>query len=495
MNNVHVNFTTSSRIGLLSLSFVSLFLFFGEVIFAMPFSNESESIFASKLEIVAENISVRLLENKAEVVVAVVDLVNYDTQERDARAVALEEQLTALLFEKHPNQVVPYLEIVYLRLEWKSRFPDIRHDPLTEDIVKLTDADWLLTGTHETIEGLLFLSLNLYDMKSSNLLWQTVVDSSRTLENKEAVNPPEEISIQKFEQKISKLPFQKSANILAPNVPVISGSYSLGQKVGAKSEAEYANGMIPPPFEGNVPKIPQAMQKIAAGEFLMGSDFGADDELPDHLVFIDSFYLDQHEVTNDDYSKCLNCERGQGGFDTTDPQQPVVYVDWNNADAYCKSQNKRLPTEAEWEYSARAGSIYEYSFGEDISLLETYAWLETNTVDLGIWGAKKVSMKKANQWGVFDMHGNVMEWVQNYYTQDYSYSIRQPNNPQGPLAPLDENYPLRVVRGGAWGGRNDAGNSAGLRSAKRYSFVEWTRSFQIGFRCAKDVYQKIITNE
>ena len=121
-------------------------------------------------------------------------------------------------------------------------------------------------------------------------------------------------------------------------------------------------------------------------------------------------------------------------------------MDWNNADAYCKSQNKRLPTEAEWEYAARAGSESEYSYGDDVNLLEDYAWFETNTVDLGLPGAKNVSMKKANQWGIFDLHGNVMEWVQNYYTQDYFSSVRQPDNPKGPIVPSDEKYPLRVVR-------------------------------------------------
>lgn len=495
MNNEPVNVTYSSIIAFIFLPFISFFLFFGEVIFAAPFSSERETIFSSKLDIAVEKISLRLLENDDDVVIAVIDLVNYDTQERDARADLLEEQLTDLLFEKLPKQVVPYFEVVYLRLEWKSRFPDIRHDPLTEDIAKLTDADWLLTGTHETIEGLLSVSLNLYDMKSGNLLWQTVVGSLRTAENEEAESPYEEMLIQKYEQKISELPFKKTNQVNAPYLPAVSGPYSLGQEVDTESEVEYAPALIPQHVEGNVPKIPQAMQKISAGEFLMGSDYGAEDELPDHLVFIQSFYLDQHEVTNEDYSKCLTCERGHGGFDTTDPQQPVVYVDWNNADAYCKAQNKRLPTEAEWEFSARAGSEAEYSFGDNISLLEKYAWLETNTADLGLSGAKNVSMKKPNQWGVFDLHGNVMEWVQNYYMQDYFSSIRQPNNPQGPLAPLDEKYPLRVVRGGAWGGRHDAGTSGGLRSAKRYSFVEWTRSFQIGFRCAKDVDAKIITNE
>ena len=138
MNNEHVNVTPSSIIALIFLSLISLFLFCGEVLFAAPFSSESEAIFDSKLEVTAEKIKARLLENESEVVIAVVDLVNYETQERDTRADALEEQLTNILIAKLPNQVVPYYEIVYLRLEWKSRFPDILHDPLTEDIAKLS---------------------------------------------------------------------------------------------------------------------------------------------------------------------------------------------------------------------------------------------------------------------------------------------------------------------------------------------------------------------
>ena len=131
-------------------------------------------------------------------------------------------------------------------------------------------------------------------------------------------------------------------------------------------------------------EYPDGMVFINEGEFLMGSDLGDEDELPDHLVFVKSFYLDQHEVTNADYSKCVECTRGHGGFDTIEPQQPVVYVDWKNADAFCQFQNKRLPTESEWEYAARAGSEEKYSFGDNISLLETYAWLKTNTVNKGL---------------------------------------------------------------------------------------------------------------
>ena len=219
----------------------------------------------------------------------------------------------------------------------------------------------------------------------------------------------------------------------------------------------------------------------------MGSYSGEEDELPDHLVYIKSFFLDAHEVTNEAYSRCHECDRGSGGFDTFTRQQPVVYVDWENADSYCNLQNKRLPTEAEWEYAARAGSYDKYSFGNNISLLENYAWLKSNTVDKGLWGARKVSGKLPNRWGVHDLYGNVMEWVQNYYTPDYFPYIRKPDLHNGLNSPADNEYPLRVVRGGAWGGLHDAGTPEGVRSAKRYAFTEWTRSFQIGFRCAMDI--------
>jgi len=234
-------------------------------------------------------------------------------------------------------------------------------------------------------------------------------------------------------------------------------------------------------------QIPAGMVKIPDGEFLMGSFYGEEDELPDHIVQVKGFFLDAQEVTNNDYSRCSACERGSGGFDTYDSQQPVVYVDWKNAKLYCVSQNKRLPTEAEWEYAARAGSNEKYSFGNNISLLENYAWLKSNTLEKGLWGARKVSEKLPNRWGLHDMYGNVLEWVQNYYTQDYSPYIRSPLLHNGLNSPIEKEYPLKVARGGAWGGLNDAGTPGGLRSAKRYAFSEWTRSFLIGFRCAMDI--------
>ena len=256
-------------------------------------------------------------------------------------------------------------------------------------------------------------------------------------------------------------------------------------------EEEYKTEFFPKMSDLGIEKlevqIPEGMVKIPEGEFLMGSYSGREDESPDHLVYIKSFFLDEHEVTNEAYSKCSECERGSGGFDTFESKQPVVYVDWNNADSYCNAQKKRLPTEAEWEYAARAGSYENYSFGNNISLLGNYAWLKSNTIGEGLWGAREVSAKLPNRLGLYDMYGNVMEWVKNYYTKDYSPYIRYPDLHNGINFPIEKLYPLRVARGGAWGGLNDAGNPEGLRSAKRYAFVEWTRSFQIGFRCARDI--------
>ena len=488
---------SSSLFSIVVLSLCSFFFIFYEVIFGAPSSIETLAIFDSKLEIAAEDITAKVLLNQTKVVLAVVDFFNYETQERDKKAEALEEQLTDILIEKLPKQVVPYFEIVFIRLEWRSRFSEILHEPLTEDIAKLANADWLLTGTYETIDDLLSVNLILYELQSGDLLWQTVVGKERNEENELEEIIHDETVLQNLEQPSLDIPSQIVAKFHAPFFPPVSQQNILAGESSSLDKPNFRSSLIPhliPPVKAKGPEIPEAMVLISGGEFLMGSDLGNGDELPDHFVFIESFFLDQHEVTNDAYSSCLSCVRGHGGFDTTDPQQPTVYVDWNNAKSFCENQNKRLPTEAEWEYAARAGSEGEYSFGDNVSILQEFAWLETNTVDLGLWGAKIVSTKKANPWGLFDMYGNVMEWVHDYYTQDYFASARQLNNPKGPNLALDEKFPLRVVRGGAWGGLHDAGTSQGLRSAKRYSFVEWTRSFQIGFRCAMDVNSKISTN-
>ena len=175
----------------------------------------------------------------------------------------------------------------------------------------------------------------------------------------------------------------------------------------------------PPPL----PPPPEGMVRIPEGEFVMGNLGGRSDEQPDHLVFINSFFMDEHEVTNSDYLLCEKCERGHGGFDTHSPDQPVVYVDWHNANQYCLSQGKRLPSEAEWEYTAKAGNINHDPKRIDSENLTLVAWFEENTVNLGLYGPQKVASKKPSAWGLYDMRGNVMEWVSDFCLPEYNASF------------------------------------------------------------------------
>lgn len=444
------------------LIFISLthlsFFNFNKLIHASTFSHSDLGELDSRLKIAARDIYNKVLLNDKKVKITVLEFLNLETNVMEDRGNFLEEQFTELLYEMIPEQVIPYFEIVSLRLEWKRRFPEFKFAPSVEDIVKLTSADWLVTGTYLNNVSFKNVNIKLFDLTSGNLIWETFIESKNVKE------------------KIDK-------NTLYED-PTIN---NLDREIFYDSDSDYyfqKNNIV---NEDEFLRIPEGMVKIPEGEFIMGSDFGSTDELPDHLVFIDSFFLDKYEVTNSEFKKCLSCERGTGGFDSHGAKKPVVYVDWLNADKFCKFKKKRLPTEAEWEYAARAESIDEYSFGEDLKLIERYAWLESNTQELGYWGSKNVGIKNGNKWGLFDMHGNVMEWVQNYYKSNYFASVRQSNNPKGPSSSLDKNYPLRVVRGGAWGGLYKAGTPGGVRSSKRYAFAEWTRSFQIGFRCAMDI--------
>jgi formylglycine-generating enzyme required for sulfatase activity len=127
----------------------------------------------------------------------------------------------------------------------------------------------------------------------------------------------------------------------------------------------------------------------------------------------------------------------------------------------------RLPPEAEWEYAARAGSTIIYSFGDDIGQLVDYAWFDDDSTH-------PVGQKNSNAWGLYDMHGNVWEWLQDWYGEDY-YSKRPSSiDPTGPASGSN-----RVDRGGSW-----FGVAWINRSACRDSFSPGNRRGFLGFRLA-----------
>ena len=213
---------------------------------------------------------------------------------------------------------------------------------------------------------------------------------------------------------------------------------------------------------------------IPAGEFDMGTAQGGyDDERPVHRVGISKpFLLGKYPVTNREYQRFLEANSGikppqyWSNSQFNDPQQPVVGVSWEDAQVFCQWAGCRLPTEAEWEYACRAGNPGAYCFGDAEAELEQYAWYDKNS------GRKTqpVGQKKPSQWGLYDMHGNVWEWCQDWFSD---YAEKPVTDPTGPVEGSS-----RVLRGGSWGG-----GPTYLRSAYRDGLTPGSRGISIGFRC------------
>ncbi|WP_091653239.1 formylglycine-generating enzyme family protein [Algoriphagus ornithinivorans] len=229
-------------------------------------------------------------------------------------------------------------------------------------------------------------------------------------------------------------------------------------------------------FEAYTQVIPGTQVKftmvpIPGGSFLMGSaNKKYSDETPAHRVEIEPFWMGTHEVTWDAFELFLDknyetaISEGPIGqvvdglsrpslpyldmtFGMGKEGKPAIGMTQYGAIQYCHwlylktGIFYRLPTEAEWEYAAKAGTESTYFFGEDADKLSEYAWIGENSNE----STQKVGSKKANPWGLFDIYGNVMEWTSDQYEADF-YERSPEKNPQNPSIKL---YP-RVVRGGSY---------------------------------------------
>ena len=260
-----------------------------------------------------------------------------------------------------------------------------------------------------------------------------------------------------------------------------------------------------PPPEGTPPSSEEParitgndgaeMALIPAGEFQMGSNNGADDEIPVHPVYVDAFYMDVYEVTNmqfkafvdanpqwqkdqipSKYHSGLYLKRWSGNdYPNGKGNHPVTYVSWHAAMAYAEWAGKRLPTEAEWEKAARGGLQGQ-----------TYPW--GNTIDASqanynknLGGTTSVGSYGANGYGLYDMAGNMWEWCVDVYQADF-YEVSPPRNPvAGGLT--NQTNTSRVLRGGSW---YDVAQV--LRVADRYgSTPPYACGNLFGFRCARAV--------
>ena len=201
---------------------------------------------------------------------------------------------------------------------------------------------------------------------------------------------------------------------------------------------------------------------IEGGEFLMGSPkgVGLDHERPQHPVQLSSFYMQEHEVTNEEYRRFV----GSHEFSIGHERHPVVEVTWDEAKEYAEWLGGDLPTEAQWEYAARAGSTTRWSFGDDESGLGEYAWYRQNA-----GRAHPVAQMKPNRWGLYDMHGGVWEWCRDW-PDDYPEDLQ--------VDPLNTDASgRRVIRGGSWVSAADL-----TRSALRIGDEPGHRQADLGFR-------------
>ncbi len=261
------------------------------------------------------------------------------------------------------------------------------------------------------------------------------------------------------------------------------------------------------------PLAPEGMVSISAGEFQMGREApqtqhiwwlrSTADERPRHTVYVDAFFMDQHEVTNFEYQQFVRAnpswqkdkidERFHNGnylkdwqgnvYPSGKTRHPVVHVSWYAAMAYAQWLGKRLPTEAEWEYAARGGlSGKTFPWGDE--------W-DSNQAHIGEWrdgnrigGTAKVGKLSPNGYGLYDIAGNVWEWCLDEYNKDF-YSTSPRENPLSGANSIDwviNNFTdvksERVLRGGSW---FDGHVSVSERSSK-----DPTKTyFDTGFRCVK----------
>jgi formylglycine-generating enzyme len=274
----------------------------------------------------------------------------------------------------------------------------------------------------------------------------------------------------------------------AQNQPASASASSAPQTVSSESPVEFAT------------KSGVEMVYLPGGQFTMGTSQGEPDEGPAHAVKLSPFAMDKYLVTHDMFTKAQlpNPSHWQDN-----PKKPVERVRWRDAKQYCNERSLleglkpcynektmdwecdysangyRLPTEAEWEYAARAGADGPYDFGQPDKLGQ-YAWFEDNADQK----THPVGQKKPNRWGLYDMYGNVSEWCEDVYSTNY-YRQSDPVDPHGPPSPGKD--VLRVMRGGSWKS-SAAMCRATFRQGQRTGDTDacFYTDF-CGFRCARRV--------
>jgi len=299
------------------------------------------------------------------------------------------------------------------------------------------------------------------------------------------IDTPIQSLMARFGEKVAQVSMGKQLPWLADR---IGGDYFLasGRFTAAKAEATDGNAPAPAaPRHGDVMTEPLTGMEfiyIEPGTFMMGSPESEAERYDDeqlHEVRINrGFWMSKYEVTFEQYDAFSKATRHARPLDENwgRGKRPVIYVRWFNAVAYANwlsgqtGQHYRLPTEAEWEYAARAGTTTAYSFGDNVDDFVDYAWNGKSAN----YRTHPVGGKRPNPWGLYDMHGNVWEWTASKYAEDYDGSEIEDSS-------LDISRDKRVVRGGAW-----YFFPRGMRSADRRTYNPKYQLSYIGFRLIRE---------
>ncbi len=371
-----------------------------------------------------------------------------------------------------------YLDIKYDQWNQKDSCVDMQRRDCDLTRAEALNVDYYVTGVVLRVGANVGVSVSLYSSADTRLA------SFVTLEARTIAEAIERMGA-----------FSKTLLEPALSLPSGEGGGERNAMLGESSATASKGKMIASGVNDSALR-PAGMVRIPAGCFTMGFkpgnyDFNGPsiaqlDEAPAHEVCVDEFYLDATEVTNAAFGVSPSASHYTDGtcnaffhrmiFDVpiVDAQnrqamRPVACIDWREAKDYCERIGKRLPTEAEWEYSANAGGVSRWYWGNDAALADMYA----KGGNLLTRSPSFVGQRLPNQWGLYDMSGNVWEWVSDYY--DF-YSSENQSNPKGPGQGV-----ARVIRGGGF--RSSVFDS---RPANRGFSHPKHRFLDVGFRCAAD---------
>jgi TonB family protein len=274
-----------------------------------------------------------------------------------------------------------------------------------------------------------------------------------------------------------------SGHVLLQEVAVAAAKETKFNPTILEGEKVRVSGVIAYNFTITKPSNPQAVNSVGiifvliqAGSFLQGSPKSEanrdEDELQYQVTITKQFYIGKYEVTQEQWEKVMGTNPS---FFKNCPKCPVENVSWDDVQDFIKRLNQlgdgtyRLPTEAEWEYACRANTTTQFSFGDNESSIGQFAWLSENSQEK----THEVGTKQPNAWGLYDMHGNVWEWVQDWKG---NYPGKAVTDPTGAPAGLD-----KIGRGGSW---NFSGRY--LRSANRFYYSPKNRYNYLGFRVVRE---------